>query len=349
MKSKSGFFAVDTEAWEAVSETGSINNAVAFLVLCRGTGRDNTTTSWSVNSIEKHTKMSRGRATTAITNLVKYGFVEKVKGGTKPRYKVESPARKKGKLVCANTIWLPNEIIDGTKAGEKSPVARLRQTSDVMILQLFIDLYKQQNLIEDGGILRNTCYVKYEKGLLGEFGQYHLLYFKRENYVVTWNGVKHHMRDEEDLTDEELSSGANKGIDFFERFAALEALGLVQCVPHLFESDSEESEILHPLGDCETLERKVTKAAEQAVIRMHEAIDADSNLPVNDGYLFVPVPRHLKKAHVIGIWRLRYRPQTKMTGAWWADLNNSTNRYVEQYSEMAADLISIDSQEELAT
>lgn len=349
MKSKSGFFAVDTETWEAVCETDSINNAVAFLVLCRGTGRDNTTTSWSVNSIEKHTKISRGRATAAIANLVKHGFIEKVKGGTKPRYKVESPTRKKGKLVDANTIWLPNEIIDGTKSGEKSPVARLRQTSDVMILQLFIDLYKQQNLIEDGGILRNTCYVQYEKGSLGDFGQYRLLYFKRGNAVVAWNGVAHHIRAEEDLTDEELNTGANRGIDFFERFAALEALGLVQCVPHLFESDSRESEILHPLGDCETLERKVTKAAEQAVIRMHEAIDANSNLSVNDGYLFVPVPRHLKKAHVIGIWRLRYRPQTKMTGAWWAELNNSTKRHIELYSKMAADRINVGSQEGLAT
>jgi hypothetical protein len=42
------FFAVDRVVWSPVCKLGSINAAVAYLVLARGTGGDNRTTSWSV-------------------------------------------------------------------------------------------------------------------------------------------------------------------------------------------------------------------------------------------------------------------------------------------------------------
>ena len=82
---KSGFFAVDPEIWADLCAEDSINPAIAFLVLCRGTGPDNSTTSWSVNAIEKHTNISRSRAKLAIEFLITNGYIKQTKKGTKPR------------------------------------------------------------------------------------------------------------------------------------------------------------------------------------------------------------------------------------------------------------------------
>src|SRR4051812_29531103 len=45
------FFAIDNRLWERVCALG-LNEAVAYLVQARGTGRDNRTTTWSVEAIE---------------------------------------------------------------------------------------------------------------------------------------------------------------------------------------------------------------------------------------------------------------------------------------------------------
>jgi len=44
----------------------------------------------------------------------------------------------------------------GTKAGETSPLARVRRYNDALALRLLIDLYRDQNLRDDGGITRKS-------------------------------------------------------------------------------------------------------------------------------------------------------------------------------------------------
>jgi hypothetical protein len=50
----------------------------------------------------------------------------------------------------------------------------------------------------------------------------------------------------------------------------------------------------------------------------------------------VPVPRHIANVQMIGIARLRYRPHTRMTSAWWADLNAKAEKHLARYAEIAA-------------
>ena len=59
------FFAVDRRTWARACSLG-MNAAVAYLVLGRGTARDNRTTAWSVQAVEKYTSISRGRAQQAL-------------------------------------------------------------------------------------------------------------------------------------------------------------------------------------------------------------------------------------------------------------------------------------------
>lgn len=92
MSSNNGFFAVDRRAWARTCDLG-LNSAVAYLVLARGTGPDNRTTSWSDNAIEKYTGLSWGRTNKARAELKASGLYREDKGGTKPRYHLQ-PAHK---------------------------------------------------------------------------------------------------------------------------------------------------------------------------------------------------------------------------------------------------------------
>src|SRR5690349_14602391 len=83
--SSPGFFAVDRRTWARVCSLG-MNPAVAYLVLARGTGRDNRTSTWSVHAIEAYTGISRGRAQAAVSSLEKSGLINVLREGTRPQY-----------------------------------------------------------------------------------------------------------------------------------------------------------------------------------------------------------------------------------------------------------------------
>jgi len=303
-----------------------MNMAIAYLVLCRGTGANNQTTSWSVNSIETHTGISRSRANAAIQKLIEYGFIEQTKSGKRPRYKIDRDSVAK----TDNQIWLPNELVSGTDKGESPPIERIRQTGDVMLLRLFISLYQKQNLIEEGGISRDTYHTKFSRELVGEFRQFNLWYFNQTQSSVYWNKVTlpHHR---EELTEEEKEANKNAGVDLFKRWETLDILGLIQCVPHLFESDTDEAEIIHSLGTAESVEYELTQAAQDAYCAAQDL----NPYEIQEGSRVLPVPKHLENVQVIGIWRLRYRPKTSMTSKWWGELNNTGIKWLEQYKNLA--------------
>ena len=79
------FFAIDRRAWAMACKQG-LNPAVVYLLLARGTGPDQRTTSWSVNAVENYTGISRPRARDGLEKLVQAGLVRITQGGTRPRY-----------------------------------------------------------------------------------------------------------------------------------------------------------------------------------------------------------------------------------------------------------------------
>ena len=84
------FFAVDRRAWAIVCGVG-MNAAVAYLVLARGTGGDQQTTSGSVNAIESHTGIGRPRPQNALKALASTRALRILKGGSRPRYFLVPP------------------------------------------------------------------------------------------------------------------------------------------------------------------------------------------------------------------------------------------------------------------
>lgn len=85
-----GFFAIDKKVWNIVCDLG-VNPAIAYLVMARGTGGDQRTTSWSVNAIEKYTSISRPRAAAAVKLLLEKGFIDQKRAGKRPVYHLRAP------------------------------------------------------------------------------------------------------------------------------------------------------------------------------------------------------------------------------------------------------------------
>src|SRR5713226_1194929 len=381
-----GFFAVDRRTWSRACGV-SVNGAVSYLVLGRGTAADNRTTAWSVQAIEKYTGLSRGKASAGAKILQDNGFVRLLRGGTKPKYELlpylEIPgmdprqplnfsedrvvgliqggkevrgsdrayarrAAQKGWLVESGSgsftvapepapepdwIWLPNELVTGA-ANEAPPVELVRQTQDVMTLRMLVDFYHAQNLREDGGIGRKFTYQTFDRFEVGRQAQFTIWGFRQGAGWVLWEGpTVCHRR--EKLTDTEKAAGKNAAIDFSRRQKQLTDLGLIEWVPHLFESDELSAEIIHPVGlaGSASLEDRLGLAAHNAGRAM--LTDGQREWAAEKGLWLAPVPRHVANVQMIGIARLRYRPHTRVTAAWWADLNAKGEKYITRYSGLA--------------
>ena len=93
---RGNFFAVNRHMWGRVCDLG-MNPAVAYLVLACGSDAANRFTNWSINAVETHTGISRGRAKTAVETLVRNQVVRRKKKGTLPRYQL-APF---GSMACA--------------------------------------------------------------------------------------------------------------------------------------------------------------------------------------------------------------------------------------------------------
>jgi hypothetical protein len=384
-----GFFQIDARTWAKVCVPGRMNEAVSYLVLARGTGPDNRTTSWSVDAVERYTGISRRNAKAALRRNQADGFVRLLRGGTKPKYDLvpfsELPAAtprrplsvveqavvdriarsedinattqrqaayravEKGwlvrdgegrfalKTVEPDWIWLPNELVTGA-VSEDPPLERVRQTQDAMTLRLFIDMYHAQNLCDDGGVSRRYMRFEYERFEAGNYGQFAVWAFRPRTESMTWGNRLTDPHHRETLTDEEKQVGKNPGVDFFRRNMQLRDLGLFEWVPHLVESMELTGELIHPLriDGSRSLEDRLGQAAGDAARAMMTAgqiLWADTN----SMHYLLPVLRHVANVQVVGIARLRYRPHTSMTAAWWAELKANSEKHLERYMALAAD------------
>ena len=108
-----GFFSIDRGAFRCAT-AGGLNTAIAHLIMARGTGRDNRTTQWSVNAIEKYTGISRPNAKKAVQDLLDRGIWKKTREGNHPIYEA-APG---------------NEIPGGSfTATEKAVIAAIRNSN----------------------------------------------------------------------------------------------------------------------------------------------------------------------------------------------------------------------------
>lgn len=332
MSERGNFFGIDQTGWAAVCGLGSINAAVAYLILARGTLGDMRSTSWSVNAIEAYTGIARPRAQIAIKVLSDAGLAEQTKAGKRPSYRLylpETPA----------WIWLPNSIVDGA-AGETAPVERIRQTQSLAALRLFVDLYAAQDLEADGGVNWRQLREDYGRKKIAQAGAYTIWGFW-PGMLRTWDGapfVRPFMTGKRVTVTAEDGTRSTNDTGMPDFWAALEILtstGLVSFVAHLVEADTAEASVIHPLAyrAGEAVERDITLAAHEAAV----AMISDGHLARAEGegvHLLVPIPSHLSAVQVVGLPRLLHRARTSAT-ARWMDRSDDWRRIAAAFRDMA--------------
>lgn len=308
-----GFFAVDREAIRRASVLG-INPLATYLVLARGSSADNITTRWSAEATSKRLGVRWSKAKDAIERLQAVGLVISTKGSTRPSYELQS---------LSESIWLPNTIIDGA-GDEVPPVTKLRQTQDAMTLRLFIELYSDQNLREDGGVSPDLLWHQYQRELVGQSGAYRVWRFEPDGATIRKSSTTEaHIR--YDMPGEEFE-------ELWRRVRLLQSLGLFEWTPYLF--DGPDGEPIHPVHEDSGIECEANLAAACTAAASRCLTPGQWEYARDEGGLLVPVLAHVEQAAVIGIARLRYRPHTALTSAWWANLTQVCRNYTEVYEAL---------------
>jgi hypothetical protein len=305
---KGGFFAIGKPQWNAACTLG-INQAAALLVLACGTGHDNSTTSWSAKAVETHANMSWRRANLAIPSLIDSGLLVKTRKGMRPSYKIAVPAK------LEDLIWLPNEIVTGA-ADETPPLARIKQTRDADLLRMFVSLYGEHDLPGDGGLPRWLIRGDYDREQIATHGQFVFYGFKRKGA-----GTAFHQGPFEQYR--------GSGEKLWPHVDQLTALGLLEPIVYLAESAESDSELIHALTGDEHA-RSAYKAAQAAT-----ECKAGYVAYRSDDYDFtIPVFAHMKGVTVVEVYRLRYRPKTTRTAAWYAEHVKQCEKFQRCYTDI---------------
>ena len=230
-------------------------------------------------------------------------------------------------------VWLPNALIDGA-ANEVPPIELIRQTRNLPALRLLVELYAAQFLPHYGGVPRDLLKVVFNRTKVGEQGPFVVWGF-RSDHITAGSELYAPFKTGEVTT---LDDGKRRdtGVDtsFWPALSALENLGLVEKVGMLLDGDDVDAEVIHPyaMRGGERAERELALAAKSAAQAM--ITDGQLNWAEQEGYHLVPVRRHIVNAAVAEVYRLKYRPHTKATAAWYALMMEATARHLGEYQAM---------------
>jgi len=205
-----------------------------------------------------------------------------------------------------------------------------------MCLRLLVALYYLQNLRDDGGVSRQVVRLEYDRHRVGQRGQYVVWGFTERSEVASLNGVlKYHARKP---TEAEQEEGWGTGIDLFRRLELIRRLGLLEYVPYVYEGDDVDAEPLFPVGgraEHGELEHALGQAAHRAGLALLTEPQQDG--AEYRGLVLVPLPAHLVNAQLVGVVRLRYRPHTRRTRAWYARLHEQAAKWLNTLRKLAGE------------
>lgn len=311
--SDKGFFSVGLDEWHKVCGLG-MNEACIYLVQACGTGKTNLDTSWSVHACCNYTGISRGRSKKAQENILNSGceLMTQTKAGKHPRFKFI-------RAEDTELVWLPKTFIMGAE-NESPPLERARQTGDVMLLRLLVDLYAATNIADEGGVHRDVIFGSFERRRIGSYAEFEIFGFKSKGLTCCTNHpiVKPHLLDPEEK---------DRGQDFFARISTLTDLGLFNFVPYLMES--REGEVLFPLID------PFTGETVDLITGVSETVLGESFAThINTFDNVIAIPKHFKSVALTGILFPRYRQQTELNAAGY----EQTRQKIETWSKVFGDL-----------
>jgi hypothetical protein len=231
-------------------------------------------------------------------------------------------------------IWLPCSLVD-SEGKNLTPVEQIRQSNNVRVLRLFIDLYHSHDLINGLGIEWRPptgLRYKYERIKLGQMGEHVVWGFKPETASVHF--AARFCTPHVDHTKEEHQAQA-----FFDALQVLTDLHLVDVIPHLVDSNSEHGEEMWPIPAKDAGER-CEKLVGLTAMKLASLMLTPGQVEWADAQgieIASPVKKHMADVQAVGIYRLRHRPHTEATRTWFSDLNDQCNAVVERFNELIAE------------
>jgi hypothetical protein len=230
-------------------------------------------------------------------------------------------------------VWLPNALIDGA-SNEVPPVELIRQTRSLAALRLLIELYAVQFLPNYGGVPRELLKVVFERAKVGEQGPFVVWGFRPKQMTTGWDLARPFLTGQFTTRDDGTRLDAGWDASFFPAVQILTDIGLVEKVGMLLDGSDNEAEIIHPyaIRGGEAAERELATAANLAAQMM--LTEGQLGWSQEEGYHLVPVLKHITKAAVAEVFRLKYRPHTTATAAWYAVMQQTTTEYLDHYRAM---------------
>ncbi|HME29232.1 MAG TPA: hypothetical protein VKE53_05145 [Pseudolabrys sp.] len=225
-------------------------------------------------------------------------------------------------------VWLPNALVDGA-ANEVPPVELIRQTRSLPALRLLIELYAVQFLPNYGGVPRELLKGGFERVKVGEQGPFVVWGF-RSNQLIAGRGLYGPFLTGQ-YCQEDTRRDTGMETSFWPAVYTLTDLGLVERVGMLLDGEDNEAEIMHPyaIRGGEPAERELAAAAELAAQTM--VTKGQLTWSQEEGYHLVPVLKHIANVTVVDVFRLKYRPHTTATSAWFGLMQQTTAEYLDHY------------------
>ena len=286
-----GLFIIGSENFDRALDLG-MYPALAYLVLARGTQRNNTTTAWSAKAVKNAIGVRWQKCHDAIGLLLEAGLVStkpsKIK--TRPLYRLAP--------IEGDKVFLPNALVDGLD-DSAAPLRRIRETQSADVLKLLIAFYRLQNLADEHGINRDWLHNPAEVEYVMDLGQFAVWAVTRENvYRAQWDG--------------ELAKPWKRNPEgFWDALRALDSMGLIELAWYVTDADGE---LLYPFN----------QDVRDAIFDYIEAREIPSGPDWEGDWQFLTF-RHQINPQFIGLYRVRFRtPHTSMTGEWAAEVQRMT-------------------------
>ncbi len=293
--------------------------ALANLVIARGTGGDNRTSSWGAESIQRYGLMGLPSARTALKKLEAAQLISLPgqNGKRNQRHLAEHvlAASEGSEEAKPNLIWLPNRLI-GDKPGDQSGLGRLREMEPSVgapALALLLEIYRLYHPLFHSGVDPTQLSGRATLRFLNEERGTERL------YGVVKNSYQWHFR----LPASPLPLPPPKEIP--RLLDTLVELHLIRVVEYIFDRAPEDGgEPLFPFrqgaGDeaenAEGARRRIAAEQIREASLKNERNAFDGWDEAHDE--FVAVPRHVTAPQLVELVRPRWLADTSHNRRWLA-------------------------------
>ena len=332
-----GFFTLDlSQIDRMVGQGAGAEEVMAFLILARGIGRNQTASTHGANSIANRTGMTNYRAEQALQWLVEHGYITKAAGSA------DGAKKRMGRWQIshaddAQDVALANALFDGIGRGKNNPpMTRIYNevrmenhcvTADARIdaLMVLLHLYRHHLLADCGGVNpRAGIFRKWEAVHNGNGNKvedvegtnaslYEISGSNNTFYLKFAAEALFYIEDEKE-----------RSLRFWDAFHNLQKFGFMYEVLQIWSANPDADRKAEPLYTLYVHDRHARESEPYLQTCIHqmalrsgnlswESLDVETSAILGSGQ-FRYIAAKKTGGFPIGIYRLRFRAATKDAG-----------------------------------